>query len=146
MTIQTMTDFARVEDIAADALGAGRRAAEAMQRLEIGLLGQESRLFHIRLLLTGERLFEPAGLEVLETFEHELHILVEREAYYVSPYGSEYAEEPIGPDRRLTEAGKALERVRSSVAEAIQLAQRVRDLALAERIVGRARGLLHGTL
>ncbi|WP_210528348.1 hypothetical protein [Rubellimicrobium arenae] len=141
MTIITKThsDFACAEDIAAGALQAGRRAAAGLRQLGIVPGG---RVGHLARLLSSEALFEELALAELEELEGELHVLVEAEAYYVPAYGSSDAEEPISPDRRLTETGRHIERVRSDVAQALHLARYMLDLAVAERVVGRARGFL----
>ncbi len=145
MTIHVLpatSDFGRLEDIAAAALQAGRRVAGGLRRLDLGTTTRAARLGHLVALLTSERLFEPLGLSEITELEAELHVLVEREAYYVPAFGAQDAEEEIRPDRRLTEAGLIIEEVRSNLAEALHLARYTLDLATAERVVGRARGLL----
>lgn len=137
------TDLDRVEDLAADALAAGRRAAHGLRGLPLSTGRRATNVAWLCGLLTSGRLFEEAALGALDDLEGELHRCAEAEALYLHrPFDEHdvtWLDHP--PVRHLSETGRRIERARGEVAEAIRHARRVRDLLEAERLVGRQRGL-----
>lgn len=141
-TTTAISDFSRLEDIAAAALQMGRCAAALLSALPPDLSPKGSELVGLTQLLTSDRLFAELGLATLEDLERQLNVLVHGQTYFAAPYGWQDAEGELTPERRVTDLGRQLERVRDAVAEAMRLARFTKDLARAETIVGRARGLL----
>lgn len=135
------SDFSRLEDIAAAALQAGRRAAAALCALPSDTSLRAKEVLHFVRLLTTERLFEDLSMAALDDLEGHLHRLVQSQAYYAAPYGWYEADGDLTPDRHLTDLGRQLEHVRGAIAETLRLARYMHDLATAEKVVGRARGL-----
>ena len=138
----TRTDLDRVEDIAALALAAGRRAARGLHGLPVCTTRRSVNLDWVRRTLTSGRLIDEAALDALGDLEAELHRLVEAEAFYTL---GDYDEGDAmyhdrAPERRLTKDGRRVERVRHDLVDAIEHAQRVLGLLQAEKIVGRRRG------
>jgi hypothetical protein len=137
---QITTDLGRVEDLAAAALAAGRRAAAGLRALHVGPSARGTQAAHYSRLLTTERLFDDVALATLDEVERELERLVHAESYLCSAYLWAEPECDPEPVRRLTELGYQLETVRSRLAEALRLAHEVTDLLAAEAMVGRLRG------
>jgi hypothetical protein len=137
------TDLDRVEDLAADALAADRRAAQGLRSLPLSAGRRASNVAWLCALLTSDRLFEEPALEALDDLESELHRCAEAEAIYLHrPFDEHdvtWLDHP--PVRHLSEAGLRIKRARDEVADAIRHARRVRDLLAAERLVGRQRRL-----
>ena len=141
-TTTVSSDFARIEDIGAAALQAGRRAAAALCALPDDIAPKAKDLLYYVRLLTTERLFAELALSALGDLEEQLHNLVQGQTYHTAPYGWHEADGDLTPDRRLTELGRRIEHIRAAVAEAVRLARYMQDLTAAERVVGRARGLI----
>ena len=143
MTSRATTDLDRVEDIAAQALAAGRRAAAGLRTLPVYSGRRTVTLDWMRSVLMTGKLLDEGALDALADLEHELHGLVEAESWMsLGDYDGDVdlAYCAPSPMRCLTEEGRRVEDVREDLAAAIDGARHALDLLRAERAVGRARG------
>ena len=143
MTSRTTTELDRVEDITAQALAAGRRAAAGLRSLSIYSGRRTVTLDWMRSVLMTGKLLDEGALDALADLEHELHGLVEAESWMsLGGYDDDddLAYCAPSPMRKLTDEGRRIEDVREDVAATIDGARHALDLLRAERSVGRARG------
>ena len=144
MTSRIKTNLERVEDLAAEAIAAGRRAAAGLATLPADLTRRTPAYDWMARNLRAGRLLDPNALDALAGLEQRLHTAVEAEAWYTL---DDYDECDTcyythAPERRLTPEGQRIEHVRDDLAAAIGGAHRALDLLQAERAVGRIRGFL----
>jgi len=141
MNDMRLTDLERIEDIAAAALLAGQHAAAGLPHLDIYTTARSANLNWLAEVLCGDALFEERSHAALIELEEELRRSVDENVCYSGPLyydddGYEYA-----PDPHLSPKGRQIEDVRLAVTAAITGARHTHALIIAEKVVGRMRGL-----
>lgn len=141
MNNMRLTDFDRIEDIAAASILAGQHAAAGLPNLDIYTVARSANLNWLAEVLCGDGLFEERSHPALNELEEELRRLADEHVCYSVPSNYNDEDYDYAPDRNFTPKGYQIEQVRLAVAAATAGARYTRALVTAEKIVSRMRGI-----